>query len=378
MTDDRPTTDDRPVAAIWRQQWLPRSETFIRDHVTSLQRYQPLTLGISTVPDGLGFVPDRAPLPSSGPLRRLEGLSRRTGWLGLHDDVILRRRPALLHAHFGTDAVRALPLVKRHRLPFAVTFHGYDVHTAPQKLPAAAYRDRLGELFDRADLLLPVSHFLAGMLADLGAPAEKVHVHHLGTPVAGREAPARGERSGIVMVGRFVEYKGFGDLFDILARLPEHLRSTPVTLVGGGVLEARLREQAAAHPEFDVRFAGWQSPDEVAATLARAQVFLSPVRGGVGTPVEAFGLVQIEAALAGLPVVTSRTGGLPEAVAEGVTGLLAEPGDLDGFAAHLASLLDDPERARTMGAAGRARVLADFDVVKQTAKLEALYDTIAR
>ena len=122
--------DPRPVAAIWRTQWLPRSETFIRDHVVSMQRYRPLTLGISNLPEGLGFTADRAPLPANGPLKRLEGLSRRTGWLGLHDDVIRRQKPRLLHAHFGTDAMKALPVVNRHRLPFAITFHGYDVQDA--------------------------------------------------------------------------------------------------------------------------------------------------------------------------------------------------------------------------------------------------------
>ncbi len=369
--------DPRPVAAIWRTQWLPRSETFIRDHVVSMQRYRPLTLGISNLPEGLGFTADRAPLPANGPLKRLEGLSRRTGWLGLHDDVIRRQKPRLLHAHFGTDAMKALPVVNRHRLPFAITFHGYDVQDAPRTIPAALYRDRLPELFDRADLLLPVSDYLAGRLLELGAPAEKMQVHHLGTRTD-MAAPAvpDDERRGIVMVGRFIEDKGWLDVFEILQRLPEHLRSTPVTMIGGGALEPRLRELAAAHPELDIRFPGWQTPEQVAQWMAGAEVFLSPVHPGGDKPAEAFGLVAIEASLAGTPVVTTRCGGLVEAVEDGVTGLLADVADFDTFAENLTRLLDDRPLARRMGKAGRARVLADFDVVKQTAKLEDVYDTL--
>ena len=81
-----------------------------------------------------------------------------------------------------------------------------------------------------------------------------------------------------------------------------------------------------------------------------------------------------EAALAGLPVVAYRHGGVVEAVADGETGLLVAEGDVSALSGALAELLTDLARAERLGAAGRARVLADFYVATNTAALEDLYD----
>jgi glycosyltransferase involved in cell wall biosynthesis len=81
----------------------------------------------------------------------------------------------------------------------------------------------------------------------------------------------------------------------------------------------------------------------------------------------------LEAMAAGLPVAATRVGGVPQLVADGVTGWLVEPGDLDGLAAALRRLLDDPAAARRMGQAGRQRAQADFSTSAVVPRLEAFY-----
>jgi starch synthase len=88
---------------------------------------------------------------------------------------------------------------------------------------------------------------------------------------------------------------------------------------------------------------------------------------------EPLGIVNLEAMACGTPVVGSRTGGIPEVVADGETGLLVPPGDDEQLAAALNALLADPDRARAMGQAGRKRAVAEFGWPAIAAQTAALY-----
>lgn len=366
------------MVAVWRNDWLPSSETFIRDHLSALRRWQPMPLGLRRLEDGLNLRPYRAPFALRGWGRIAWAVERRVGYLGAYDATLLRHRPMLVHAHFGPDAVEVMPIARRHRLPLVVTFHGYDL-TAKLRSPSGPrYRTQLGELFDYADLLLPVSHELERRLLALGAPAGKVRTHYLGLQLSEPLPQPGGDRAGIVYVGRLIALKAVADLIEAVRRLPAALRQqTPVTIIGGGPERARLEAQAASIPEMTVRFLGTQPSDVVATELRQAAVLCAPSRAVQEGDVEAFGLVFLEAARAGTPAVGYRHGGVVEAVVDGVTGLLAPEGDLAGLAARLARLLEDRALASRLGAAGQRRVVQDFDLAKRTELLETYYDAVA-
>jgi glycosyltransferase involved in cell wall biosynthesis len=101
--------------------------------------------------------------------------------------------------------------------------------------------------------------------------------------------------------------------------------------------------------------------------MAAADVFAMASRA------EPFGLVYVEAMAMRLPVVAFRTGGTPEVVVDGVTGLLSEPDDLERLTNNILGLLDDPELRRRLGAAGRQRVEGCFDTPRLAADVDALY-----
>jgi glycosyltransferase involved in cell wall biosynthesis len=89
---------------------------------------------------------------------------------------------------------------------------------------------------------------------------------------------------------------------------------------------------------------------------------------------EGFGLVFVEAQACGVPVVSYRSGGVPEAVADGETGLLATERDIDGLADRLRTVLTDDDVWLRMSACGRRRTVEQFDLTRQTARLEDVYD----
>jgi glycosyltransferase involved in cell wall biosynthesis len=121
-----------------------------------------------------------------------------------------------------------------------------------------------------------------------------------------------------------------------------------------------------------VHFAGWRYPPEaMPAVMTGIDVLVhTAVRP------EPFGLVFLEAMAAARPVVAADAGGVPEVVDRGVTGLLTAPGDWEAAAAAVLSLLNDRQRARTMGEAGRRRVECHFDVRAQVRKIEAVYERL--
>lgn len=387
----RPGEDNGGVVAVWRSLWLPPSETFIRDHVVSLRRWRPLLLGLASVDDRLGLSPDRAPFGASGWRRIVGRISRRTGYVGVYDAGLRTSRAALMHAHFSTDAIECLPVARRHRIPLVVTAHGYDVMAAPRRSDGDGVLQGLRRVFEQASLILPVSQFLAGQLLELGAPAEKVRVHYLGIPriaaiprpdSAGRVTLGATSRRDdvhgrIVFIGRLVDGKGVEDLIRAYAQLPASVRhQTTLDIVGDGPLSGSAR-LAAAGIEGRVVWHGHVCPERVAQLLSTASVFVGPSQPAASGWNEALGLVFLEAARAGLPVVAYRTGGVPEAVVHGSTGLLAEVGDSGALSRHIHTLLSDVELAAAFGRAGQERVLRDFDLMRQTQRLEALYDEVA-
>lgn len=168
-------------------------------------------------------------------------------------------------------------------------------------------------------------------------------------------------RRVVVCVSRLVRRKGQ----DVLIRaMPEIRRRVPeaaLLVVGGGPYRDRLVAMAASEPAGSVVFAGQVPEEELPRYYRAGDVFAMPCRtrrGGL--EVEGWGNVFIEAAACARPVVVGDSGGAREALVDGATGLLVDGADVAAVAEAVASLLGDPDRARAMGAAGRARVERHF------------------
>lgn len=377
-----PPASDRPTVAVWRDVWLPGSETFIRDQIGALRRWRAVRVGMQQLPDPL--VPaDFAPFTGANRVQKLRGeILGTAGWERRYLDYLREAGARLLHAHFGPSALRALPVAKRSGLPMVATFHGYDVTRVP-RLPLGRgreYRRRLRRLFGYADRLVAVSEFIADRLIRLGAPEDRVTVHYMGIDVRDLDAhspfPPWPEREGIVFVGRLVPKKGVLDLLAAVDALPGDLRHTPVTIIGDGPLAGELRRRAD-QLGLTVSMPGFLDSDQVAAALDRARVFCGPSRTGPDGDAEGLGMTFLEAGLHGAPVVAYAHGPLREAIEHGVTGLLAPEADVAALSDHLRTVLTDDQLAERLGRAGRRRVLDRFDIRACTSGLERIYDEVA-
>ncbi len=242
--------------------------------------------------------------------------------------------------------------------PYVVVVHGLDLRLARRKKGLAS------RVLKKARLIVANSRSTASELPFFGLPAASALVLTPGfDPSFEKFAEKAGHsafQASLLSVGRFVPRKGFDRLIGLLPKLRERCGDVMLILAGSGPEEGKLRQEAkklgmSAHVQFVI------APDRVtlAAHYWACEVFALAARASEDD-VEGFGIVCLEAALFGKPVVATRAGGLAEAVADNETGLLADPGSDQELLEKLASLFADHERARRLGAAGRARVLRDF------------------
>lgn len=221
-------------------------------------------------------------------------------------------------------------------------------------------RNRLrARVLGRADRVLALSRWMGGELVARGVSRDRITVFQPGILPA--PAPSVVEPDAdptAICLGRLVPRKGQDRL---IAAWPEVRRRVPgarLLLVGRGPDGARLRALAReAGVEDAVEFAGHLRGDALEAAWARARVYAMPCREEARGDTEGYGLTFLEAGARGLPVVAGRTGGVTEAVDDGVAGVLVDPGDDRALLEALVGLLTDPERARALGAAGRERSL---------------------
>jgi glycosyltransferase involved in cell wall biosynthesis len=159
----------------------------------------------------------------------------------------------------------------------------------------------------------------------------------------------------IGMAAQLIPRKGHRYLLDALPALCARFPTLQVLMFGKGPLEGALRDEIAAHGLGDrVQLAGFR--DDLPRWLGGLDVLAHPA------DMEGLGIALLQAAAAAVPVVASRAGGLPEAVEDGVTGILVPPGDVATLGAALAQLLADAPLRQRLGAAGRARILAEFSI----------------
>lgn len=362
---------------VWKRGWLPGSETFIRNQVGSLPAAWAATcVGTHLVESPLARGTDRIIFPPTrtGYVRRR--MLDAFGWSHRVLRAVARERPDLIHAHFATDARVVRRVARRLAVPFVVTVHGQDLTGAPRVagLRGALLRSRLRRTLRQADIVIAVSDFMAAQAVRCGARPDRVRVHHVGIPII-QTGIASTKTWDLVFVGRLVEKKGIEDLIDATARLPAG--SVRVAIVGDGPLRQRLEERCS-DTGVSIDFLGSMSSEEVSSVLSRSRIFVGPSRTAPSGDAEGFGMVFLEAALHGLPVVAYRHGGVPEAVEDGVTGIMVPEGSVALLTEAIARLLADPEQVSQMGSAGRERTITRFNVAKQTMELARIYDEAVR
>jgi len=373
--------------AIFRHNLFRISEPFIAEQARHLRRYRPFFLGrkrFGLPPDGTSSLTledlyERFTLPRIG-WQMLTGDVR--PYLRLLGRLLGQGQPSLIHAHFGIEGVSALGLAMHLKVPLVTTFHGFDATlkaqamlTSPAWFRYPLLRRRLAR---EGHLFLCASSFIRQKLLDTGFPVSRTHTHYIGVDC--RTIRPRGhleEQLLILHVARLVEVKGTRYLLRAFARVARTHDEVRLLIIGDGPLRRPLHALAASLGVGDrVEFLGALPHAEVLSSMRKAAMLVLPgIRTATGRE-EGLGMVLLEAAATGVPIIGSRVGGIPECIVDGKTGFLVPERDEEALARRMAELLEDPVRRHSMGAAGRALVEDRFDIDRQTAALENFYDSV--
>jgi colanic acid/amylovoran biosynthesis glycosyltransferase len=363
-----------PKVVFFKETLLPQSETFILDQMRALTGYLPIVAGLERVRPSL-------PLPQEPLLLSTHGslisdvrakLYRRSGIAPLFHHRLKKSRPNLVHAHFASGGLSALPLARALGVPLIVTLYGHDVTVRGLR------EDVYKRLSEQASLFLCVSQFIRDRALAAGFPLQKLRVHYLGidrTRFSPLSSPEPSQN--VLFVGRLVEKKGCEYLLRAMHLVQRAYPHSELTVIGDGPLRLRL-EAIAIELNLRCQFRGSQPAPVILAALQKTRIFCAPSLTAANGDSEGLGVVFGEAQAMGVPIISTQHGGIPEIVADRVTGLLVPERDHKGLADAICLLLADENLWERLHSAGPKRIEQRFDLQMQTALLEDIYDGVTK
>jgi colanic acid/amylovoran biosynthesis glycosyltransferase len=289
--------------------------------------------------------------------------------------LLERRNPDLVHVYFGHTGVHLLPFIRTWRGRALVSFHGMDIMPREDE---PGYLDRLRELLQVLPMVLARSESLAARLVDLGCAPEKIRINRTGIPLDAypflQRTPPPDGAWHIVQASRLIEKKGLDNTLEAFAIFQKTHPAARLTIAGDGPLGDPLRQMAdglGIGPA--VRFAGFQSQEELARLYASAHLFMHPSRMTAKQDQEGVPNSMLEAMATGLPVVATLHGGIPEAVEDGRDGLLTPENDSAALAAALERISGSPELFGQLGSNAAQSVRRKYEQAAAIRSLEGFY-----
>jgi glycosyltransferase involved in cell wall biosynthesis len=355
----------RPTIVTWDRQH-PEESPFPEDRIARIPFPQrPWELRYARWPHRLRNAPSRNFYASTGGERR--ALER----------LIAERRPGVILAHFGHMAMRVLNVARRHGVPVVAYLHGLVFQSYERNRWARISLRRSARHF--AEILVVGSH-QQSWFEERGIPAPKPVLLPCGAPTD-VFTPAPSDETGEVRflsVSRLMPQKGLLHTLQAFEAVRAEIPGCRFDIVGDGPQrELIARTVAERGLSSCVTLHGRIPHEEHLSLLRRSSVFLQHslvLKGWL----EGFGVSITEASACEVPVIATRTGGIPDQIVDGVNGLLVEPEDVAGMARAMLRLARDPALRRQMGKAGRDRAVRLFDAQKQSLRLEDLLLETAR
>jgi glycosyltransferase involved in cell wall biosynthesis len=281
----------------------------------------------------------------------------------------------VLHVYFGHIAVHLLPLIRSWPRPAIVSFHGADAMVDMNK---PAYRAATIEMLGAVRRILVRSESLRRAVMSLGCDERKIEILRTGIPLDEFQFQARAtppnDKWRLLQAGRLVEKKGLPVTLRAFAIFKQKHPHAVLEIAGDGPLLPGLEALAdQLHLRESVRFRGMLSESELRDLYYRSHIFLQPSQTGSDGNQEGVPNSMLEAAATGLPIFATEHGGIPEAIENGVSGVLVPEKSHEMLAEKLLQAVKNPESLGRMARAAADRVAREFDLKSQARRLEEIY-----
>ncbi|MGH7494611.1 MAG: glycosyltransferase [bacterium] len=281
----------------------------------------------------------------------------------------------LLHAHFGYDGYKMLPLKKKLGVPMITGFYGLD---ASSYLRRTEWLEKYRKLFEEGEVFLVLGPRMREALTNAGCPAEKIIIQNLGIVI--EEFPLQasklnpGETARIIMGASFREKKGIIYALEAAAMLRDHSINYKLVIAGDGDMRPEIeRKISDLNLRNRIDLLGYVEPLAFRKLLARGHMLILPSVTASDGDMEGTPFVLMEALALGMPVVSTWHADIPEIVKDGCNGFLVPERDAYALAEKLEYLLQHPETWAALGKAGREHISEHFNAQRQFEKLLQIY-----
>ena len=375
---------ERPVVAAYCATFLKPEMLHIYRQISALRRVRPVVIARKREQADRFPFDDfvLAPKPHAHFLRRVWFRQLRDApWMISRQEtntlleVLNAQAARVLHIYFGHIAVHLLPLIEHWGAPAVVSFHGADVMV---DLDKAAYRAATIRMLTAVRLVLVRSNSLRDALVRLGCDTRKIRLQRTGIPLdelpfRRRDWPTDGGWR-FLQASRLIEKKGYVTSLRAFAEFSKQYPRAELTIAGDGPLLGQLQQTARELGIAErVTFAGFVSQPQLHELFYRSHLFLHPSETAPDGNQEGVPNSLLEAMATGLPVFATTHGGIPEAIENGVTGVLVPERDAAAMARELLHFTQNPEQLSAIAQRGAASVAANFEQAAQVRQLEDYY-----
>ncbi|MDB6074372.1 MAG: hypothetical protein JWO89_2012 [Verrucomicrobiaceae bacterium] len=284
----------------------------------------------------------------------------------------------VLHIYFGHVAPQFIPLMKVWRKPVIVSFHGADAGLDMQK---PRHRAAMAEVYRLAAAIQVRSEALADDLRRMGCPPEKIVLQRTGVPLEDwpykeRETPEDGAWR-LVQSCRFIEKKGLDTTLQAFAIIAAKYPQARLSFVGDGPLREPLEQQVRDLGLAEkVEFPGFLLNHLAGRIVYASHLYMHPSRTTAEGDREGVPNAMLEAMASGVPVLATKHGGIPEAVTDGVSGLLVAENDAPALAAAAMRVIEDKDLRCRIGLGGYESVVNTFARSAQAKRLADFYKSL--
>ena len=365
------------ICAHYISNFLPLTEIWVYNQIKYLVEYKPTVLTRTTNNSELFPINKLYSLKERGNLFYLlnVAISKLINFIPFFYSACKTENANILHIHFGYNGIKFLKLKRVLKIPMICSFYGTDAFKFP--LQKKSNLKKLQNLFSHADAVLVLGPFMKKSLIDLGCPANKIIIHHLGIETQKIEFKERNISENrplkFLLASSFVEKKGIDICLKALAKI-NHKLDFKIEIIGDGILRSQIN---ALIDQLNLRnkvtLHGYQTYEFMLNLAYSCDAFLQASKTSSQNDKEGTPMVFVDMMATGLPVISTNHSDIPEIIDDGISGFLAEENNIDSFADKILEFVNSKDRISGISINSREKVELEFSAIEQAKKLEKIY-----
>ena len=289
---------------------------------------------------------------------------------------LLQAGPSVFIAEYGVSAAAIIDVVQDLNIPLIVNFYGYD---AFNRDVVSKHKVAYKKVFDYAAFVCAQSNSIKLELIAMGCKPEKIVINPVPPNDAFFQLAANPNSNTLIAVGRFVNKKAPFAVLLAFQRVLAHVPSAKLIMIGDGPLFFSCSQISVMLGIAEsIEFTGRLNPEQQRECMQRAAIFIQHSVVGPDGDSEGLPLAIMEASAMGMPIVSTLHSGIPEAVEDGLTGLLSPEFDADAMATNIIRLLTNPAEGIEMGTKGKKKMQASFRMETHIENLRQLVAKTSR